>query len=251
MPTIDLNCDMGELPPGHTRNYDAEIMPFISSCNIACGFHSGTPALMEQTIQAAIRHQVAIGAHPSYNDREHFGRVSQTVDDTTLMAELRYQIYALKGLVEYHGNQLRHIKPHGALYNDLLLNDSLAAQFVTLVKAIDPNLKIVTLAHSRVVDYCQTQGVNVIQEGFADRRYEQRTQLRSRKHTDAILHHPEAVLAQVQGFLDQEVRLANGNLTNITIDTLCLHSDTPGAVALSKTIHHYLKEHDIRISAVE
>jgi UPF0271 protein len=249
MKTIDLNCDMGELKDGQDRNYDAEIMPFISSCNIACGFHSGTPVLMRATILSAIRHDVKIGAHPSYNDRENFGRRSLKVDPDVLVPELFYQIYALKGMVERYGQRLHHVKPHGALYNDLLLDDELAELFVSMIKTIDPALKIVTLANANVVDYCAAHGVGVIQEGFADRRYEQLTQLRSRAHPDAVLHDPAAVLAQVQGFLNGEVQLADGTAAKIKVDTLCLHSDTPGAVSLSQTIYHYLKEHDIKITA--
>ncbi|WP_367392533.1 5-oxoprolinase subunit PxpA [Lewinella sp. LCG006] len=251
MKTIDLNCDMGELKTGQDRNYDTEIMPFISSCNIACGFHSGTPQLMTQTIRAAIQHDVKIGAHPSYHDRENFGRKSLQVDPEALMADLLYQIYALKGMVENHGQRLHHVKPHGALYNDLLVNDTLAERFVNTVKTIDPALKIVTLANANIVAYCRTQGVGVIQEGFADRRYEQATQLRSRKYPDAVLHDPQEVLAQIAGFMKGEVSLANGKTAKIAVDTICLHSDTPGAVSLSQTIYHYLKEHDIKIIAPE
>jgi UPF0271 protein len=251
MKTIDLNCDMGELKAGQAHNYDAEIMPFISSCNIACGFHSGTPVLMRATILTAIRHGVKIGAHPSYNDREHFGRRSLKVDPEVLVAELFYQIYALKGMVERYGQRLHHVKPHGALYNDLLVNDELAELFVSTIKTIDPALKIVTLANANVVRYCAAHGLGVIQEGFADRRYEQLTKLKSRAHPDAVLHDPAEVLAQVKGFLNGAVQLADGTTQKIDVDTLCLHSDTPGAVSLSQTIYHYLKEHDIKIVAPE
>lgn len=249
--TIDLNCDLGELPAGQAHNYDAEIMPYISSCNLACGFHSGTPLLLEKTILSAIRHGVKIGAHPSYNDRKNFGRLSLKIDATTLLAELRYQICALKGMVESYGHGLYHVKPHGALYNDLLINDSLAEQFVLLVKNIDPRLKILSLAHGNVLRFCEQHGLQGVREGFADRRYAARTQLRSRRYDDAVLHQPEEVLAQVEGFLNGEVRLVTGKTTTIEIDSLCLHSDTPGAVQLSQTIHHYLKDHDVNIRAVE
>lgn len=248
--SIDLNCDMGELKAGQHSNYDAEIMPFISSCNIACGFHSGTPPLMEQTIKTAIRHQVKIGAHPSYNDRKNFGRISLKTDKSTLMAELSYQICALKGMVERYGKKLNHVKPHGALYNDMVVDTALADQFVQLVKAIDPALKIIALADSGVINCCKAHGIKAIHEGFADRRYEKRTQLRSRAFQDAVLHQPEDVLAQVQGFLRHEVRLANGQLENIQVDSICLHSDTLGAAHLSKTIYHYLKENNVKISAI-
>ena len=120
MKTIDLNCDMGELKDGQERNFDEEIMPFISSTNIACGFHSGSPVLIEKTIRSALKHGVKIGAHPSYNDRENFGRKSLKVAPSILISELRYQISALKGMVESLGGRLHHVKPHGALYNDLV-----------------------------------------------------------------------------------------------------------------------------------
>jgi UPF0271 protein len=249
MKTIDLNCDMGELKEGQIRNYDAEIMPFISSCNIACGFHSGTPLLMTQTILAAIQHGVKIGAHPSYHDRENFGRKSLKVDPEVLMADLLYQICALKGMVESYGQRLHHVKPHGALYNDLLVNDELTELFVSTVKTIDPALKMVTLANANVLAYCTAHNMDVIQEGFADRRYERVTQLRSRAYPDAVLHDPAEVLAQVEGFLKEEVSLADGTTAKIKVDTLCLHSDTPGAVSLSQTIYNYLKEHDVKITA--
>lgn len=250
MRSIDLNCDMGELKPGQVRNYDANIMPFISSCNVACGFHSGTPRLMEQTILAAIEQGVKIGAHPSYNDRENFGRLSLEVEPAILLAELRYQICAVKGMVESYGQRLHHVKPHGALYNDMVKDLALADQVVQLIKAIDPELKILCLAESGVVNCCEAHGMQAVHEGFADRRYDNRTQLRSRAHDDAVLHDPQEVLEQVGGFLRHEVRLADGQLDRIRVESICLHSDTQGAVDLSQTIYHYLQKHDIQIAAV-
>ncbi|MEM9886429.1 MAG: 5-oxoprolinase subunit PxpA [Bacteroidota bacterium] len=240
--TIDLNCDMGELKEGQDRNYDAIIMPYISHCNIACGFHSGTPFLIEQTIKAAIKNHVKIGAHPSYNDRIHFGRRSLQVDQQILMAELRYQISALKGMVESFGARLHHVKAHGALYNDMLKDDQLAAAFVLLVKTIDPNLRILALAHSNVIDLCKKHDMQAIREGFADRSYQKRTQLRSRQLDNAVLHKQEAVLAQVQSFLEGKILLYDGEIASIQVDSICLHSDTKGAVNLSKSIYEYLNQ---------
>lgn len=250
MKTIDLNCDMGELKPGQQQNFDADIMPYISSCNIACGFHSGNPEIIENTIKTAIANGVQIGAHPSYNDRENFGRASIKVDYSTLMAELRYQISAVKGMVESLGQHLNHIKPHGALYNDMVNDEELAGHFVRLVKAIDPNLKIFALAHSRVIDCCKRYEMQPVNEGFADRRYQQRTQLRNRRFEDAVLHEPEQVLAQIDSFLNGKVRLLNSEICAIKVDSICLHSDTKGAVALSQTIHHFLKENNVNIAAI-
>lgn len=234
---------------GRTHNFDAEIMPFISSCNIACAFHSGSPQLIEQTIQTAIRHHVKIGAHPSYNDRPNFGRISVEVDRNQLLAELRYQICAVKGMVESFGQRLHHVKAHGALYNDMAKNKDLANDFVRLVKSINPNLKILTLAHSCVIDACEAHRMQSIHEGFADRRYQSRTQLRSRKLEGAVLHQSDKVLAQIQAFLAGKVQLFDGSWSNIQVQSLCLHSDTKGAVMLSKKIHNYLKSSNVQISA--
>lgn len=248
--TIDLNCDMGELKPGQEQNFDAEIMPFISSCNIACGFHSGTPEIIEKTIKSAIAHQVQIGAHPSYNDRENFGRASIKTDLSTLMAELRYQISAVKGMVESFGQRLNHVKPHGALYNDMVNNKVLADHFVKLVKTIDSELKIFTLAHSPVIDCCIKHKMQPVNEGFADRRYQQLTQLRDRRFDDAVIHEPEQILEQIGLFLKGKVKCTNSATCAIKVDSICLHSDTKGAVALSQTIHKYLKENNVHIAAI-
>ena len=162
MKKIDLNCDIGELTPGKKSNYDEEIMPYISSCNIACGFHSGNPGLIEKTIQLAILNQVSIGAHPSYKDRKNFGRLSLQVDRDELMADLRYQICALKSMTESFGAILHHVKPHGALYNDMVQDQDLAKDFIQLVKQIDPNLKIYALANSQVIELCEKHNIKGI-----------------------------------------------------------------------------------------
>lgn len=246
---MDLNCDVGELKSGQTTNLDHQIMPFISSCNIACGFHSGNPQVIDRTIRAAISNEVRIGAHPSYNDSKNFGRKSLEVDLETLKSELKYQIAALKGMVEYYGGSLNHVKAHGALYNDMLRNKNLATEFVDLVKTIDPNLKILTLAGSVVIEQCKFLGVPYINEGFADRKYQQVTELRSRQFEDAVIHDEKKLLAQVDLFLKGQVQLYNGKLEPLKIDSICLHSDTRGAVALSQKIYNHLKRNKISISA--
>ena len=249
MIAIDLNCDMGELKPSQNQNFDHKIMPFISSCNIACGFHSGNPTLIDQTIQLALEHKVKIGAHPSYNDPKYFGRKSLKINPQTLIADLKYQIYALKGIVEYYGERLNHVKAHGALYNDMLQNEYLAIRFVHLVKAIDPKLKILALAHSQVIEQCKRAGVPYIPEGFADRKYQQKTQLRNRQLKDAVLHDNKAILAQVGLFLEGKVQLHDSKLCQVQVNSICLHSDTKGAVALIQTIYNYLKNRHISICA--
>lgn len=248
MQTIDLNCDMGELKPNQEKNYDEEIMPFVSSCNIACGFHSGNPVLIENTIKAAIKNKVKIGAHPSYNDRKNFGRLSLKVGSSKLIPELKYQIYAIKGMVENFGQKLNHVKPHGALYNDMVANEELAEQVVQLIKSIDPNLKIMTLAHSHVIEICRKHEIQFIQEGFADRRYDKINQLRSRQNEGAVLDKATDILKQIQDFIDGKIQLYNLEYCPIQVQSICLHSDTKGAVSLSKMIHDYIKEKNIVIA---
>ncbi|MFD1314370.1 5-oxoprolinase subunit PxpA [Namhaeicola litoreus] len=250
MKKIDLNCDMGENIPGEKSNFDEEIMPFISSCNIACGFHSGHPKLIERTIKLAIAHQVKIGAHPSYNDRENFGRISLQIDRDVLMAEIRYQICALKGMTESFGAVLHHVKPHGALYNDMVEDRVLAEDFVKLVKEIDPNLKVYTLAHSQVMEVCAKLGIIGVNEGFADRRYDELNKLRNRTLPGAVLHNLNEVLDQVELFLEQKVQLYSGKIEAVKIDSICLHGDTRGAVELSKNISQFLSEKNVEIAAV-
>ncbi len=248
-PVIDLNCDMGELVGG--VNYDKEIMPYISSCNISCGFHSGNPALIEATIKEALKHGVSIGAHPSYNDRENFGRKSLEVKWEVLSTELRYQICALKGMVESYGGTLSHVKPHGALYNDIAKEASLASNFMRLVSEIDPKLKVFSLAHSKAIEACQDHELLPVSEGFADRKYQSVNQLRSRTQKGAVIHLEGEVLEQVRLLVSSKIKLWDSEVKLIQVDTICLHSDTPEAVNLGKKIHEFLNENNVRVAAVQ
>lgn len=247
MKKVDLNCDMAEVMPGRHKNFDAEIMPFISSCNVACGFHSGNPVIISKTIRSAIRYNVKIGAHPSYNDPENFGRKSMLVDLDILIPELRYQICAIKGIVESLGSELHHVKPHGALYNDMAQNASLADAFVTLVKTINPKLRIYGLSGSILSKICADHGMNFIREGFADRRYETKNKLRSRNLEESVLTDTGEVKKQINLFSQGKVMLHSGVIKNLEIDSLCLHSDTEGAVQLSKVINSFLLEKEISL----
>lgn len=245
--SIDLNCDMGELNPETLQNFDASIMPYISSCNIACGFHSGNANSIEHTIRLALEHKVAIGAHPSYKDRENFGRKSIDISIEKLIPQIRYQISALKGMTESLGGSLHHVKAHGALYNDMIADDFLAIQFVELIQSIDPNLAIMGFAESNLSTICQSKNIRFINEVFADRVYENKTKLRSRKLENSVLHKKEAVLDQVKLFLENKVRDYQQNLHSINVDSVCLHSDTKGAIALSENIYDFIKSNNIEI----
>jgi len=247
MKKIDLNCDMAELVPGYSTNFDSEIMPYISSCNIACGFHSGNPVIIKSSIQSAISHGVKIGAHPSYNDSENFGRKSIQVDLKVLLAELRYQISAVKGSAESLGGKLNHVKPHGALYNDIAKDSNLAIAIVKLIKEIDPRLKIYGLAESHMKNACKEYKMEFVAEGFADRRYQKRAELRSRSLEGAVISKISEVVKQLDLFSKGKVELHDGKIEDLRVETLCLHSDTEGAVQLSKTIHDFFTKNNITV----
>lgn len=249
MQSIDLNCDMGELKPGKDVNFDQEIIPYISSANIACGFHSGDPQMIEQTIRLALRHDVAIGAHPSYDDRAHFGRRSLDIEVNTLMAQIRYQICAVQGICESLGGRLAHIKPHGALYNDMSQSATLSLSLIELIHSIDPSLKVFALAHSQMFHLCKANDINVVAEGFADRRYQSIDALRSRSLDGAVLHNEDDVLDQVTSLLDGKVMLHDKTTSAINVQSICLHSDTQGAAELSKKIYHHVQSLNVEIAA--
>lgn len=244
---MDINCDMGERETSEGLGSDLRIMPYISSCNVSCGFHSGNPFIIEETIRGAIRHHLNIGAHPSYDDRSNFGRLSVEIDQNILRSQLKYQICAIKGLVESLGQSLNHVKPHGALYNDLAKSAALSEVFVTLIKEIDPTLKILGLADSIFMEVCEDHGMAFVKEGFADRRYATKTKLRSRKLEGAVINRPQEVLKQIAFLLDGKVELYSTKVEELKVDTICVHSDTEGGETLCKLIHEYILTKDSNV----
>jgi len=151
-------------------------------------------------------------------------------------------------MVESYGQKLNHVKPHGALYNDMVKDEELASQVVQLIKSIDPNLKIMTLAHSQVIDICNKNKMQFIQEGFADRRYDKINKLRSRQLEGAVLENPKDVLSQIENFINKKIQLHNLEIHPIEVESICLHSDTKGAVNLSRMIHDFFMKKNIAIA---
>lgn len=245
MESIDLNCDLGETE----TNRDAEIMPFLSSCNIACGGHAGNRTIMYTAVKTALTHRVKVGAHPSYPDRDNFGRKSLDLPRPTLLRHLQQQIQSLRELASACHTQLHHVKPHGALYNDMAKDADLARDVVLLIKEIDPALRVFGLAGSETETVCRADNIPFIAEGFADRRYVAPDRLQSRSEAGAVLTRPTDVLTQIDNFLTGKVTLADGTTAPLPVRTLCLHSDTDGAVALSRLIYRHLTEQNVRIAA--
>jgi len=246
MRRIDLNCDMGESYGKYVSVYDAEIMPFISSCNIACGFHSGDPLTIQKTIKLALEHNVNIGAHPSFPDLQGFGRRQMKLGSEELQAAVRFQVSAVKGMTEALGGQLSHVKPHGALYNLAAKDEQTAQAIVEAVKSISGEVVIYAQPELMLEKAVLENGMKVRREVFADRRYEPDLTLRSRSFEDAVIHEKDEVLNQIkQMILENRVQTVSGAFKEINADTICLHSDTKGSAELAKDIYEFLKENDV------
>lgn len=247
---IDLNCDIGE-SYGKPAPHDAAIMPYLSSCNIACGFHSGDPMTIERTIRLALQHNVAIGAHPAFPDLQGFGRRIMHIQKDELIAIVRYQIAALKGITEALGGTLHHVKPHGALYNLAMKDETTAQAIIEAVKSIDNQLIVYGLPNSELEKAAYKQ-LHYAREAFADRAYENDGTLRARTLEGAVIHDEKQVLSQVSMLVKKgQVRTYDDQIINLKIDTLCLHSDTPDAVTLARKIHEMLIKNDIKIHRIK
>lgn len=247
---IDLNCDMGESEDGQSLARDKQIMPWISSCNIACGFHSGSTDVIRKTIDLAVAQNVAVGAHPSYRDREGFGRRPVKLTSQELIDIVSEQITLLQSLTKRAGTTLHHVKPHGALYNHLANHAIDAEIFSKTVRDINPDLAVYGLAHSELEKACLKYNIPFYPEAFADRRYENDGNLRSRSFPDAVIHKPDEILNQLHHLIfENKVISTDQKPVVIEARTICLHSDTPNAVQLASTIYNYLKKNNVRISS--
>jgi len=224
--TIDLNCDMGEL---EDSAHEAALMEHITSANIACGAHAGDEATMERTARLALARGVRIGAHPGYNDRANFGRIEIPMAPIDITNSVRTQILRLEAVVRRLGGAIVHVKPHGAMYNVAVRDAEVARAIGEAVAQWNPAIPIFGLAGSPMLDVWRSMGLTAMGEGFADRRYEPDGTLRNRRFPDALITDPPEAAAQA-------VRLARGG----TAQTICVHGDTPGAVAILKACREAL-----------
>ena len=250
MKQIDLNCDMGESFGQYQIGNDAAIMPLISSCNIACGFHAGDPMVMDRTINLALEHKVQIGAHPGYPDLAGFGRRQMQIDPAELRHILKYQIGALKGMVESYGARLAYVKPHGALYNTAAQDEKVAMAVASAVSEIDDGLLLMGLAGSLVARTCEQMSIRFVAEAFADRRYRDNGSLCSRKTKGAVLDDPEEAAQQVlRMVIHEEVKTETGKIIPLQAQSFCIHGDNPAALDTLKSIHRILQDQGIIVSA--
>lgn len=245
MARVDLNCDMGE-----GAGQDAALMPFITSANIACGGHAGDEASMRDTIRLALHHDVAIGAHPSLPDREHFGRREFPVLPDEVFEFVLGQTRALQRAATEAGARLAHVKPHGALYNMAARNTLLADAVVRAVYEVDPRLVVFALAGSALVRAAHGCGLAVAEEVFADRTYLADGSLTPRSRADALITDEGVAVAQVVAMVrDGRVRSIDGAEVPVRADTVCLHGDGSHAVAFATRLHRDLRAAGIELAA--
>lgn len=242
---IDLNADLGE-----GCGSDEALLALISSANIACGWHAGDASTMLQTVQWALAKGVAIGAHPSYPDRENFGRTEMQRDPRQIYADVLYQIGALAAIVRAQGGRLAHVKAHGALYNQAARDRVQAQAIVDAVRDFDPQLTFFGLAGSVMIEVAREAGLTVKEEVFADRGYNPDGSLVRRGTPGALLDDDQAVLAQTLSMVrERKVRATDGQWIPIQADTVCLHGDGPHALAFAQRIRDRLRDEGIAVRA--
>ena len=245
MKQIDINCDMGESYGNFIVGNDKAIFPHITSTNIACGMHAGDPYHIQKTIEMAIAYGVQIGAHPAYPDLQGFGRRVIPMSTEELSASIKYQVAALKGMVESAGGQLKYVKPHGALYNEISKNEKEASTVVKAIKSIDPTLMIMGLAGSHMKQIVEAEGMTFIAEAFADRRYEADGKL-SRAKENSVIHNAEDAVNQVLSVVKNGyTQTLDGEKVELKAQSFCIHGDNPQAVEILKAIKSGLKENGI------
>jgi UPF0271 protein len=249
---IDLNCDLGESFGRYTLGNDAEIMPFISSANIACGAHAGDPSIMRQTVRLAIEHQVAIGAHPGYPDLQGFGRRKMTCTPEEVENFILYQIGALSAFVIAEGGRLTHVKPHGALYNQASVDRALAEAICRGVALFSQDLVLVGLAGSALLEMGHKHGLSVAAEAFPDRGYQPDGNLMPRGLPGALITEPEKIADNAIRMCREGISISRGQQDEIIrIDTLCLHGDHPHSAETAKVVRQILQEKHFKIQSLE
>lgn len=242
---IDLGSDLGE-----GAGPDALIMPLITSANIACGAHAGDAATMAATVALALRHHVAIGAHPGYRDAANFGRVALDTPAEVLRADIRAQLVALQAVAASVGARVTRVKAHGALYNQGERDDAVAATIARAVAEVDPQLVLVAPPGSAMARAAEGAGLRVAREGFIDRAYEADGTLRSRRLPGALITDPAAAAAQALSFVvDGGVFAEGGRFLPLEVDTLCVHGDTPGAAGILRAVRAALVADGIAVRA--
>lgn len=244
--TTDLNCDLGEIAG---RNNEEAIMPFISSVNVACGYHAGDEKTMERTVRLAIKYGVKIGAHPGYRDRENFGRIPVRTSGEELRNLIISQVEALAELAGRYGLKLQHVKPHGALYNSASADYEMALIIAESVKEFDPALILVGLSGSELVKAAKATGISYASEVFADRAYNEDGTLVSRSVPGSVLHDTGMVIPRAIGMIkNRKVESVTGKAIPVEPDTICIHGDNRMAPVFARDLVEAFREEGIFVS---
>ena len=246
---IDLNSDLGESLGAWIMGDDAAMLDIVTSANVACGFHAGDPAGILATLRAAQARGVVVGAHVAYPDLLGFGRRNMDVASSDLVASVIYQIGALQGLAAAAGTQVRYVKPHGALYNTIAHDERQARDVIAAIRAIDAGLALVALAGSPLVRWAEDTGLRVVAEAFADRAYTPQGTLVSRREAGAVLHDPAVVAARMLRLVREGVvEAVDGSLASVRADSICVHGDSPGAVAMAAQLRRTLQQAGVALA---
>lgn len=250
MKTIDLNSDLGESYGAWRMGDDAAMLEVVSSANVACGFHAGDPAGILRTVKAAAQRGVAIGAHVSYPDLAGFGRRDMDIAPADLTADVVYQIGALSGLAAAVGSKVRYVKPHGALYNRIAVDAVQGAAVIAALKSVDPTLVLMGLAGAPILDQARAAGLTVVAEAYADRAYTPAGHLVPRREAGAVLHDVPLIAARmVRLATEGVVEAIDGSVIRIDAQSICVHGDSPGAVAIAREVRGRLEAAGIAVAS--
>jgi UPF0271 protein len=248
MVSIDLNCDMGESFGSYSIGQDEALLGYVSSINIACGFHGGDAGVMRKTVAMALKKNVAIGAHPGYPDLQGFGRREMKLSPEEVYDIIVYQVGALMGFAHAAGTKLNHVKPHGALYNMAAKDKGLASAIARAVYDVDKNLALVGLSGSYLVHEGQNLALKTVSEVFADRSYQDDGTLMPRSSPFALLNDPALAATQVlQMILKKTVTAVSGKIIPVVAETVCIHGDGDHALSFASAIAAALKKNHVRI----
>ncbi|PEI96366.1 lactam utilization protein LamB [Bacillus pseudomycoides] len=250
MVTVDLNCDLGEGFGAYKIGNDDKILPFVSSVNIACGFHAGDPTVMRQTVEKALKNDVEIGAHPGFPDLIGFGRRVMRVSPEEVYDYVLYQIGALDGFIRAAGARMHHVKPHGALYNMAATDQEIADAIAKAIYHINPDLFLYGLANSKFIQAAEKYELKLVQEAFADRTYQLDGTLTSRTEENALIKNEDIAIEQVlQMVKERNVKAVGEKIINIDAQTICIHGDGERAVQFAERIYRTFRLNNISICA--
>lgn len=246
--SVDLNCDMGEGFEASSLALDTALMNYVSSVNIACGYHAGDALTMHRTVEAAIKAGVSIGAHPGYDDIENFGRREINLSADEVLDLVKRQVELMKAICEQEGTELRHVKPHGALYNQAARDAELADSIALAISEVDRDLIVYGLSGSRLISASKRRGLRTASEVFADRTYQSDGTLTPRSKPDAFVENANAAAeAAVKMVKEGRITSIGGDAIDIVPDTICIHGDGDHALEMAKTIRILIDNNEINV----